>query len=194
MSDAEPEPEVEVEAAEGAAAPADGPVDAVDGAEPADGAAGDPFANVKKNSNGGVLVTDKEIEMAFRFFDPASKGKVDKEAVQARLAVFPDAAEHGLQDLKGLESSLTKKSLGKMLKNNKVTEFDPVAEAFKVLDPDGTGNVDMAVVREIFRGLGMGELTTDEINVIRKSGGNSSGYITVEDFRAMLDDKGAPPQ
>ena len=36
MSDAEPEPEVEVEAAEGAAAPADGPVDAVDGAEPAD--------------------------------------------------------------------------------------------------------------------------------------------------------------
>ena len=39
----------------------------------------------------------------------------------------------------------------------------------------------------------MGELTTDEINVIRKSGGNSSGYITLEDFRTMLDDKDAPP-
>ena len=139
-------------------------------------------------------MTDKEIDLAFSFFDPASKGKVDKEAVQARLAVFPEAAEHGLQDLKGLESSLTKKSLGKMLKNNKVTQFDPVAEAFKVLDPAGNGNVDMAVVREIFRGLGMGELTTDEINVIRKSGGNSSGFITLEDFRAMLDDKDAPPK
>jgi Ca2+-binding EF-hand superfamily protein len=194
MSEAEPEPEPEVEVTEGEAASAEGEVDAADGAERADGAAGDTFQRVQKNANGGVLVTDKEIEMAFRFFDPASKGKVDKEAVQARLAVFPEAAEHGLQDLKGLESSLTKKSLGKMLKNNKVTEFDPVAEAFKVLDPDGNGNVDMAVVREIFRGLGMGELTTDEINVIRKSGGNSSGYITLEDFRTMLDDKDAPPQ
>ena len=57
MSDAEPEPEVEVEAPEGAAAPADGAVDAVDGAEPADGAAGDPFANVKKNSNGTLSMS-----------------------------------------------------------------------------------------------------------------------------------------
>ena len=196
MSQEEPEPEVEVEVevAEGEVVPEEGEEDAADGAEPADGPGGDPFANVKKNPNGGVLVTDKEIDLAFSFFDPASKGKVDKEAVQARLAVFPEAAEHGLQDLKGLESSLTKKSLGKMLKNNKVTQFDPVAEAFKVLDPAGNGNVDMAVVREIFRGLGMGELTTDEINVIRKSGGNSSGFITLEDFRAMLDDKDAPPK
>ena len=45
----------------------------------------------------------------------------------------------------------------------------------------------MGVIREFFRGLGMGELTTDEVNVIRKSGGNASGYITLEDFRGMLD-------
>ena len=190
----EPEPEVEVVAeADGADAAGGNGADGV-AADPADGAAVDPFANVKKNASGGVLVTDKEVEMAFRFFDPAGKGSVNKEGVQARLALFPDAAEHGLQDLKGLESALTKKSLGKMLKNNKVTEFDPVAEAFRVLDPEGNGNVDMAVVREIFRGLGLGELTTDEINVIRKSGGNSSGFITLEDFRTMLDDKDVPPQ
>jgi Ca2+-binding EF-hand superfamily protein len=182
MAEAEAEPEVEA-----AVVQAEGEV-------VEDGAAGDAFAHVKKNASGGVDVSDKEIDMAFRFFDPAGKGAVSKEAVQARLALFPGAAEHGLQDLKGLESSLSKKSLGKMLKSNKVTEFDPVAEAFRVLDPAGNGNVDMAVIREIFRGLGMGELTTDEINVIRRSGGNSSGFITLEDFRALLDDKGAPPQ
>lgn len=143
-------------------------------------------------------MTDKEIELAFAFFDPAGKGTVGKEAVQDRLALFPappvdpaakgtEEKGHGLQDLKGLESELTKKSLGKLLKTNKVTEFDPVAEAFKVLDPKGTGNIDMNVIREFFRGLGMGELTTDEVNVIRKSGGNASGYITLEDFRGMLD-------
>ena len=74
--------------------------------------------------------------------------------------------EHGLQELKGLDSGLTQKSLKKMLKGNKVTEFDPVAEAFKLLDPKSEGHVDMSVVRELFRGMGMGELTKDELNVI----------------------------
>ena len=191
MAEAEAEPEVEA-----AVVQAEGEVveDGAAGSEAANGPTGDAFAHVKKNASGGVDVSDKEIDMAFRFFDPAGKGAVSKEAVQARLALFPGAAEHGLQDLKGLESSLSKKSLGKMLKSNKVTEFDPVAEAFRVLDPAGNGNVDMAVIREIFRGLGMGELTTDEINVIRRSGGNSSGFITLEDFRALLDDKAPPPQ
>lgn len=187
---AEPEPEVEVEVAPQAEDEAEGVADAAVPEE----SAGDPFANVKKNPSGGVLVTDKEIDLAFRFFDPAGKKSVGKEAVQARLAVFPGATEHGLQELKGIESSLTKKSLGKMMKTNKVTEFDPIAEAFKLLDPNGKGHVDMNVVREIFRGLGMGELTSDEINVIRKSGGNSSGFITLEDFRGILDDpNGQPP-
>jgi calmodulin len=170
---------------------------AADAAATTDGATAatdvDPFANVKKNPSGGVLVTDREVEMAFKFFDAAGKGSVSKETIQERLALFPDAAEHGLQDLKGLESELTKKSLGKMLKSNKVTDFDPVAEAFKVLDPSGSGNIDIGVVRELFRGLGLGELTTDEINIIRKSGGNASGFITLEDFRGMLDEPDGPP-
>ena len=37
------------------------------------------------------------------------------------------------------------------------------------------------------------ELTTDEINIIRKSGGSASGFITLEDFRGMLDEPDGPP-
>ena len=139
-------------------------------------------------------MSDQEIALAFEFFDPGGKGSVDKASLQERLALFPGAAEHGLQELKGLDSGLTQKSLKKMLKGNKVTEFDPVAEAFKLLDPKSEGHVDMSVVRELFRGMGMGELTKDELNVIRRSGGNASGFITLEDFRTMLDApaEGAP--
>eukprot|EP01052_Picozoa_sp_SAG31_P016096 SAG31_NODE_1054_length_10140_cov_4.264316_13_plen_59_part_00 len=55
-----------------------------------------------------------------------------------------------------------------------------------MFDPNGEGHVDMKVVRDIFRKMGMGELTSDEIKLIRETGGNPSGYITLEDFRNMI--------
>lgn len=89
-------------------------------------------------------------------------------------------------DLRGAGAELTQKSLSKLLKQNVVTDLDPVAEAFCMLDPKREGHVDIDVVREIFRGIGMGELTSDEIAVIRKSGGDASGFITLDGFREML--------
>lgn len=42
-----------------------------------------------------------------------------------------------------------------------VKNFDPVAEAFKVYDPDASGFVDTDVLRTIFESLGFGEITDD---------------------------------
>ena len=142
-----------------------------------------PAASIKKNSVGGVNVTDKEIQLAFSFLDVKGKGSVTRAGVQERLGVFPSMQP---AELRGLESDLTQKSLAKMLKGNQVVDFDPVAEAFAMFDPHGTGKVDIGAVREVFRNMGMGELTSDEVALIRKSGGNPSGYITLEDFRGML--------
>ena len=92
-------------------------------------------AAVNRNSSGGVLVGEREISMAFSFLDAKGKGVVDKASIQERLSLFPGAGEHGLQELRGLDSELTQKSLSKLLKNNKVSDFDPVAEAFQVPGP-----------------------------------------------------------
>eukprot|EP01052_Picozoa_sp_SAG31_P016097 SAG31_NODE_1054_length_10140_cov_4.264316_14_plen_108_part_00 len=81
----------------------------------------------------GVLVTESEIDAAFKFLDVAKKGPVDYEEIKARLAVFQD--DCGLpKDVKALMegAEFTQKNVMKLLKNNKVADFDPVAEAFSV--------------------------------------------------------------
>ena len=40
------------------------------------------------------------------------------------------------------------------MKDNEITNFDPLAEAFKAYDPQGTGYVDTDVLRNVFQNLG----------------------------------------
>ena len=87
---------------------------------------------VKKNNSGGVFVGEREISLAFSFLDARGKGSIDRATIQERVSLFPNAGDHGLQELRGLDTELTQKSLSKLLKNNKVCDFDPVAEAFQV--------------------------------------------------------------
>lgn len=44
--------------------------------------------------------------------------------------------------------------LRELLKDNEITNFDPLAEAFKAYDPQGTGFVDTDVLRNVFQNLG----------------------------------------
>ena len=188
----EPEPEPEVEAVAEVETEAGAGADGAQ--EPGPEVVPDASDPVARNAQGGVLVTEKEIAQAFKFFDANHKGVVDYEQIKERLAIFPP--DCGLPtDIKGLMdgADFNPKNLMKLLKNNKVADFDPVAEAFSVFDPTGEGHVDIKIVRDLFRSLGMGELTTDEVNLIRKTGGNPSGYINLEDFRGVLDYEPPPP-
>lgn len=64
------------------------------------------------------------------------------------------------------QNEITREDLRKLLIDNDLENFDPVAEAFKVYDPTGTGFVDMKNLKNIFEKLGMPELTEDDINII----------------------------
>lgn len=61
---------------------------------------------------------------------------------------------------------MTLSDLRELLVDNEVQDFDPVAEAFKAYDPDGTGFVDPSALRIIFAGLGFGDLTADDITIL----------------------------
>merc|ERR1711988_1291071 len=66
--------------------------------------------------------------------------------------------------------------------------FDPVAEAFKVYDPEGSGYVDTEVLRVIFESLGFGEITDDDLAILVETGDvDGDGKISLSDFRHMLD-------
>ena len=91
---------------------------------------------------------------------------------------------------------MTLEDLKELPLENEVKNFDPVAEAFKVYDPDGTGYVDSNVLRSIFENLGFGEITDDDLTILTETGDvDGDGKISLMDFRKMLDfNKQSPEQ
>ena len=86
------------------------------------------------------------------------------------------------------QSELTLDDLRALLENNEIKNFDPVAEAFKVYDPQDTGYVDTQVLKGIFEKLGFGTITKEDIQILVDTADiDKDGKVSLEDFRAMID-------
>ena len=82
---------------------------------------------------------------------------------------------------------LSDEELYALLKDNQLTNFDPVKEAFKVYDPNETGFVDMGIVREFFQNLGYGDISDEDAKIILETAdADKDGRIGIEDFRMMV--------
>ncbi len=82
---------------------------------------------------------------------------------------------------------LSAADLKALLLDNDLTNFDPVAEAFKVYDPAGTGFVDTSTLRDVFRRLGFGELSEEDMSVLLTTADkDGDGRISLADFRRVL--------
>jgi calmodulin len=125
------------------------------------------IATLGAQAKGGVLISEAEIEAAFRFFDTEGKGSINMKDLKKRLQPFykdMPAAEYKF--LLGDAKSISLHELKELLEDNDVAGFDPVAEAFKVYDPSGSGFVQIAVLRDVFRRLGFDDLSDEDMNVL----------------------------
>uniref|UniRef100_A0A7S2C3J7 Calmodulin n=1 Tax=Florenciella parvula TaxID=236787 RepID=A0A7S2C3J7_9STRA len=147
------------------------------------------LSSVPKNEKGGVLVTDDELAAAFEFFDMDGSGKITMTNLRKRLGVFyKNMPAKDYRFLMNNKPELTLQDLRELLLDNEVTNFDPVAEAFKVYDPEGTGFVDHKVLRDMFQNLGFGEVTDEDLQILVETGDvDQDGKISLSDFRNMLD-------
>jgi len=91
-------------------------------------------SKVRLNGKGGVLVTNTEIQHAFNFLDIDKTGKISLANLKRRLGVFfPDMTAKDYRFLMNNKKELTENDLMELLMDNEITNFDPVAEAFKVI-------------------------------------------------------------
>ena len=87
------------------------------------------------------------------------------------------------------QSELSLDDLRSLLENNEIKNFDPVAEAFKVYDPQETGYVDTNVLKGIFEKLGFGTITKEDIQILVDTADiDKDGKISLEDFRNMINE------
>merc|ERR1712118_2015 len=133
---------------------------------------GEGSANFPRNEKGGILITEDELKIAWDFFDTKGTGKLTASDVKRRLSTFyKNVSTKEIKFLLNNQPEISFEELFALLKDNQLTAFDPVKEAFKVYDPNDTGFVDMSVVREFFQNLGYGD---------------KDGRIGLEDFRMMV--------
>merc|ERR1712224_984915 len=116
---------------------------------------------VRRNDKGGILIKEEELKVAWDFFDTKGTGKLTAADIKRRLTTFyKNVSNKEIKFLLNNQQEITFEDLYELLKDNQLTNFDPVKEAFKVYDPN-TGFVDMEVVKEFFANLNYGDISDD---------------------------------
>merc|ERR1719337_75613 len=142
---------------------------------------------VRRNDKGGILIKEEELKVAWDFFDTKQCGKLTAADIKRRLTTFyKNVSNKEIKFLLNNQPEISFEELYDLLKDNQLTNFDPVKEAFKVYDPHNTGFVDMEVVKTFFKELGYGEISEEDAKIIVETAGGKDGRIGLDDFRMMV--------
>lgn len=163
---------------------------------------------VRKNSNGGILVTKDEIKCAFELLDVDASGVISMHNLKKRLGLlFPEMNSKDYRFLMDNKKELMIEDLNDLLLDNEVTNFDPIAEAYRIFstDPapfnsansnnqsnlvDSTGGLSAQKLRDFFQGFGMGILTDEELAVLARTVDlDGDGIVSLEDFHNMFESR-----
>ena len=157
-------------------------------------AAPDPSLNlskIKRNAKGGVLISPQELQAAFSLLDPDKSGIVTQKNLQKSLNIFyPEMTKKDYKLIMNNNKEMTYEEIESLVIDNEITNFDPVAEAFKAYDPKGLGAINEDKMRAIFAHFGLGELSDEEYDIIYNSIDiDGDGVISLDDFRSVIDNE-----
>jgi len=149
--------------------------------------------SISLEPHGSLSIDEEQLAAAFEFFDVEKTGKLTAAGLKQRLGAFyKNLPSKEIKLLLG-DGTFTKESLRSLLADNQLGAYDPMAEAFKAYDPNGTGFIDTETLRSIFESLGYGEIDSDDLNVLVEAADvDRDGRISLDDFRQMLSKAPSP--
>lgn len=140
-----------------------------------------------------MLITPEEVQAAFEFLDADREGKISMSQLKKRLQVFfpnmttkeyrcdlivydhssffyvlPCGPTCAFRFLMNNKREISVNDIIELLHDNDITGFDPVTEAFRAYDTEGEGFIPQDRLRGIFASLGLGELSSTEIELLMK--------------------------
>lgn len=156
-------------------------------------------------SNGGPMmrgnekISLKEIKDFMNGISGSTAEKVNKRDLREYLSAFPVKGQAGkdpsevkvkksdVNFLMNGKQEMTATELYELLENTMIEQFDPVEEAFKLLDVEEKGALTVDTFRNIFQKLGLGTIEPNEEKIfIEVADKDRDGVISLEDFRRIL--------
>ena len=157
-------------------------------------------------SNGGPMmrgdekITLNEIRSFMNGISNSSAEKVTKRDLREYLSAFPVKGQAAgqvteprvkkseINFLLNGKQEMTATELHELLSNTMIEEFDPVQEAFNLLDVDETGFLTVDTFRNIFEKLQLGTIEPNEEKIFNEvADKDGDGKISIDDFRKILE-------
>ena len=157
-------------------------------------------------SNGGPMmrgdekITLNEIRNFMNGISNSSAEKVTKRDLREYLSAFPVKGQAAgqvteprvkkseINFLLNGKQEMTATELHELLSNTMIEEFDPVQEAFNLLDVDETGFLTVDTFRNIFEKLQLGTIEPNEEKIFNEvADKDNDGKISIDDFRKILE-------
>mmetsp|Transcript_22101 Transcript_22101/g.39454 ORF Transcript_22101/g.39454 Transcript_22101/m.39454 type:complete len:157 (-) Transcript_22101:502-972(-) len=134
----------------------------------------------------GVAVSDDILAHAWKVLNPEDNPKLARSDLQSYVDIFFPKQSVDMKSLiKG--SGLSFEKLKELVQGNELQNFDPAAEAFKVLDPSGSGYADLEMMKGMLAQMpGIGEVSDEDMKVVLElADSDMDGKISVEDFAKL---------
>jgi len=114
--------------------------------------------------------------------------RISQSELRKRIHIInPSFPMSELGTLTNNKTELKAKELYDMLKDNELDNFDPLEEAFKLLDPEGKGELDIKRLKELFMSLGYGEIEKKDTEILVEClDTNGDGIIDLTDFKEIF--------
>ena len=157
-------------------------------------------------SNGGPMmrgdekITKQEIVNFMNGISNSSAEKVTKRDLREYLGAFPVRGQAAGQTsevkvkksevnfLLNGKQEMTATELHELLANTMIEEFDPVQEAFNLLDVEENGLLTVATFRNIFEKLNLGTIEPNEEKIFMEvADKDGDQFINIDDFRKILE-------
>jgi Ca2+-binding EF-hand superfamily protein len=136
-----------------------------------------------------VDISLEEIQSVFRMIDDKNKGeKLGLLELKKRLPIInPNFPLSEISTLTNGKNEIKSQELYDLLKENDLGDYDPVAEAFKILDNKNKGEVELERIVELFSVLGLGNIDRKDKEILMECLDiDKDGKITYEDFKNLF--------
>lgn len=129
----------------------------------------------------------KKYLSAFPQKNAAANANLTEKQLAAQLAEDAKIKKQEVNFLLNGQAEMEAADLFELLAKTQIEEFDPVEEAFKLLDVDSQGYLTVETFKQIFEKLDLGTIEKNDEEIFREVADfDQDGLISLEDFRKIL--------